>query len=144
MRGAQPPNVIGAIWELLEERVHLAAFEAGSGEPWGHAATEQAVMAERMTGLPGLGRQQKLHALACRNIRAENHVLARAIRVQQHQPQRIAVVKVPEFIVLQSVKTREAVGLVGVQTNDGSADRITVGCLLARDVGAGKQRAFDR
>jgi hypothetical protein len=143
MCGAQPPNVSGPIRVLLEQRVHFATLEARAGEPWSHGAAEQTVLATCVTGLPSVCWHGELHMLTRRKIWSEDHVLARAIWMKQDQAQRIARVKMPEFIVLQPVKAREAVRLMRVQSDDGGADRFARFRFLSRDIRAGEQRAFD-
>ena len=124
MRGVQAANVGGTVRKLLEEGIRFATLEASAAEPWGHRATEQAVRAERVTGLPGLGWHNELHVLARREILPKNHVLARAVWVEQDQTQRVARVKMPEFIVRQPVKARETIRFTRVQTNDRGLDRL--------------------
>lgn len=73
--------------------------------------------------LPSVRRYRKLYPLTRRKIAAHRYRFRAAVGMQQVEFKRVAVIKMPNFVVGKFMKQGEAFRFVSVQTDDSGSGR---------------------
>ena len=120
-RDSQTLDVACSIRMRLEEIRNATAFEAGAGEPGRHRASKQppTPAGNKLACLPDARRDHVLHLLAGEQVAAQEHLLVRAVWMQEHQADRIAAVEVPDLVEGEAMEQRTARRIVAVQPDPG-------------------------